>query len=253
MLTAVIVNRAIGGGADKDFYSSVTRILYERGVEMKCEYPKQITNSELLIYGDGIRFVENCAKSIVNSDRGAAWWFEKRGRESFIYKNLRPDENLDTASIEALDADLRRVLGIWGIDLSDFTTDYAIENSDGTFFIQFIFDYKGKLIFDNKIDILVNEDGGISELFISYREIKGASIDKLMKVIPVYRVLLKNFYEEGLVISSINIGFMGQNTERENPFKESDEGAVWRIRLDDGTERFFEVTYGDEIYLYSQI
>ena len=251
-LTTAIISRAIGGGADRDLYASVTRILNERGVVMQCEYPKQITSSELLIYGDGARFVENCARAFNRRIRDAGW-VEMIGRESLRYTNTRPNEGLPTASISALDTALRQTLGDWGVDISNFTTDYATMGGDGSFFYQYILEYKGKLVFDSNINVTVNVDGGIVEITLSYREIKSASLDKLMKVIPAYQILLKNLYENGSVIVSINIGFMGQNTARENPFIESEEGAVWRVRLEDGSERFFEATYGDEIYLYSNI
>ena len=251
-LTTAIINRAIGGGADRELYASVTRILTDRGIVMKCEYPKQITSSELLIYGDGARFVENCARAFNRHIRDAGW-VEMIGRESLRYTNSRPDENLNTSSITALDDSIRQTLGEWGVDISSFTTDYATISSDGSFYFQYILDYKGKLVFDSNVNVTVNTDGGIVEISLSYREIKSASIDKLMKVIPAYQVLLKNLYESGSVIDSINIGFMGQNTARDNPFIESEEGAVWRVRLEDGSERFFEAAYGDEIYLYSHI
>ena len=251
-LTTAIVNRTIGGGADRELYSSVTRILNDRGVIMQCDYPKQITSSELLIYGDGARFVENCARAFNRRIRDAGW-VEMIGRESLLYTNTRPDEGLNTSSITALDTAIRQTLGEWGVDLSSFTTDYATKGIDGSFFFQYILDYKGKLVFDSNVNVTVNVDGGIVEISLSYREIKSASIDKLMKVIPAYQVLLKNIYENGSIVTSINIGFMGQNTARENPFIESEEGAVWRVRLDDGSERFFEAAYGDEIYLYSHI
>jgi len=251
-LTAAIISRAIGGGADRAFYSNVTRVLGDRGVTMRCDFPKQITSSEQLVYGDGARFVESCAKALISVDRRAAW-VEMPGRESLRYINLRPDENLNTASVSALDADIRRVLGEWGVDMAGFTTDYTAKTANGEHYYQFILDYKGKLVFDSNINVYVNGDGGIAEIAISYREIKGVTIDKLMSVIPAYQVLLKNYYEEGAVVESISIGFMGQNMARENPFKESEECAVWRVRLEDGSERFFEAAYGDEIARYSHL
>ena len=251
-LTVAIINRTVGGSADRELYVIVTRILSDRGVVMQRDYPKKITSSELLIYGDGARFVETCARALNRRIRDAGW-VEMLGRESFRYTNPRPDEALNTASISALDTAIRRILGEWGVDLSNFTTDYAIKDSDGSFFYQYILDYKGKLVFDSNVNVTVNAEGGILEISLSYREIKSASIDKLMKVIPAYQVLLKNFYDDSSVVVSINIGFMGQNTARENPFIESEEGAVWRVRMDDGTERFFEATYGDEIYPYPQL
>ena len=251
-LATAIVGRTIGGGADRELYGSVTKILSDRGVIVQCDYPKQISSSELLIYGDGARYVETCARALNRRIRDAGW-VEMLGRESLRYTNSRPDEGLNTASISALDTAIRNILGEWGIDLAGFTTDYATVGGDGSFFFQYILDYKGKLVFDSNINVTVNGDGGIMEITLGYREIKSASVDRLMKVIPAYQVLLKNFNESGSVIVSINIGFMSQNTVRDNPFVESEEGAVWRVRMDDGSERFFEATYGDELYLYSNI
>ena len=249
MLTGSIVSRAIGGGADRELYASVLRIMSNRGVKINCDFPKQITSSELLNYGDGKIFVDKCAAALAVGDASRV---EMLGIESLRYSNLHPDEKLNTSSIAALDAAIRKAMKDKGIDLSGFTTDYATQSGHGSYFFQYILDYKGKLVFDSNINVTVSLDGGISEITINYREIKGASVDKLMKVMPAYQVILKNYNESGDVIDSINIGFMGQNAQRDNPFIESEEGAVWRVRLNDGTERFFEATYGEEIYLYAQ-
>jgi len=249
MLTGTIVSRAFGGGADRELYASVTRILNERGVTMMCGFPKKVTSSDLLIYSDGARFVELCAKALSG---GYASRVERLGRESLRYTNPRPEENLNMSSMSALDNAIHQNLENRGVSLSGFTTDYSTKSSDGNYFFQYILDYKGKLVFDSNISVTVNREGGITEITISYRDIKDVSLDKIMKVIPAYQVILKNYYENGSTIISINIGFMGQNMARDNPFVESEEGAVWRVRLDDGTERFFEATYGDEIYLYSK-
>ena len=249
LLTGTIVSRAIGGGADRELYASVMRVLKERDVNIACNFPKQITSSELLVYGDGTRFVEACAQALASD--GTKSRVEKLGKESLRYTGLHPDEGLNTSGEAALDAAIRKNLGEKGVDLSNFTLDYTTKSENGSYFFQYILEYKGKLVFDSNINVSVNPEGGIEEITINYREITSATLDKLMKVMPAYQVILKNFNQGGDTIASINIGFMGQNT-RDNIFRESKEGAVWRVRLDDGTERFFEAAYGEEIYLYSQ-
>jgi hypothetical protein len=249
VLAGTILNRSFGGGVDRALYDTIMRILDDRGVTVLCDLPGNVNSSEILIYGDGARFVEGCARTL---DVSASARVEMLSRESLRYTNLRPEEALATTSVGALDTAVRRELATKGIDLSDFATDYATKGGDGNFFFQYVLDYKGKLVFDSSVSVMVNQSGGITELTINYREIKAAARDKLMKVMPVYQVILKNYYESGDAISQVNIGFMGQNTSRENPFIESEEGAVWRMRLDDGTERFFEAAYGDEIYLYAE-
>ena len=245
-LTAVIVDRMTGGDADRAFYASVTRILDDRGVAMHCDFPRQVTDSGLLMYGDGAKFVENCARALSNNGNNTAR-IEMAGRESLRYTNELADENLSTASISALDTAIRRKFAEWNIDMSVFITDATIIDAGGNYYYHYILDYQGNPVFDSNISVAVDKEGSVREISINYREIKSASAEKLMKVIPAYQVVLKNFYDAGAAITSINIGFMGQNTARDNPFIESEEGAVWRVKLDDGTERFFEATYGDEI------
>ena len=45
LLAATIINRAIGGGADRALYKNVVQILNSRGVIINCGFPKQITNT----------------------------------------------------------------------------------------------------------------------------------------------------------------------------------------------------------------
>jgi len=246
VLAATIVTRAVGGAADRDFYESVTDILKSRGVDMRCDFPNHVTNSGLLVYGDGARSVDNCARTLLASTEGAE--IIMSGRESFHYTNTNPEENLNTVSATALDTSIRRTLAERGIDLSGFVTDYTVKTQGGDYFFQYIFNYQNNLVFDSKIGVTVDDTGGITNISLNYREIKAASPEKIMDIIPAYQILLMSFYEEAVIIS-IDIGFMGQNTARENPFMESEEGAVWRIRLNDGSERFFEATYGNEIFL----
>ena len=246
-MAGYLINRELGDSADRAFYTNVTGILEGRGVSVNCKFPKSVTASGLLIYGDGARFVEGCAAALNAS--GAAGDIAMPGRESLHYTNSHPDEGLNTGSHANLDADVRKTLRDMGIDISRFKTDniLAAEDSSGGYFLQYILEYDGKLVFDSNVKAYVTPEGGISELTINYREIKAAPDDKHMKVVPAYQVILKNYHNSGDAISSISIGFMGQNTARENPFMESEEGAVWRVRLEDGTERFFEAAYGDEI------
>ena len=248
-MAGFLINRELGDSADNAFYANVTDILNGRGVTLNCKFPKKINDSGLLIYGDGARFAANCAKAL--DGRGDAE-VEMTGRESLRYHNPNPDENLNVSSIPALDAAVRKLMRETGIDLANFKLDYSSENSreyavgDG-YFLQYVLEYDGNLVFDSNVNVTVTRGGGISSIHINYREIKSALGEKHMKVVPAYQVILKNYHNGGDVIASINLGFMGQNTARDNPYVESEEGAVWRVRLIDGSERFFEATYGDEI------
>jgi hypothetical protein len=113
--------------------------------------------------------------------------------------------------------------------------------------LQYILNYQGKLVFDSVFLVRVSPSGGISEITANCRGIRGVSEDKSMPVIPAYQVILKNYPGPDQTIRAVEIGFMGQNSGQESAFIESEEGAVWRVRLDDGSARFFEAAYGDEI------
>jgi hypothetical protein len=246
-LAVTIVSRAISGGADSEFYVNIRSILTERGVEVVCDLPKQITSSEVLKYSSGVRFLDKCKENINKSIKDDAF-VEKKSNELLVYTNTRPDENLSTVSITALDTAIRNIFDEWDVDLTNFITDYTTPNDDGSFIFKYVFEYKGKLVFDCNFNVYIDKNGGIEQIILNYREVKSSSNDKLMKVIPAYQVLLKNYYDSGDVIEAINIGFMG-HTVRENELAEYEEGAVWRVRLKGGKERFFEATYGDEIIL----
>ena len=262
IIAATIVVRVAGGGADRGFYDDVTKILESRGVIVQNGFPKEITDSGLLIYGDGGRFVDNCAKALNTAGAGsdgsgsgnesgsgsdAGRVAQMLGRESLRYVNPNPDEALNITSITVLDAAVRRILADWGIDIAGFATDYAAQQNSGGYLLQYILVFEGNKVFDSRFIVEVDAFGGITGILINYRDIKAVSPDKEMDISPAYQILLKNYYSDA-VISSIDIGFMGQNTMRDNPFIESEEGAVWRVRLDDGSERFFEAAYGDEIF-----
>ena len=249
ILAGVIVSRAVGGGADRELFESVMRIIESRGVTINCSLPKQITSFEMLKYLDGLRYVEQCKASL---NAGNKEYAELLGRESLRYSNGNPDENLNTENAAALDADIRKALAEKGVDLSGFIKDYDIEGGDGNFYYRYILDFKGMLVFDCNVNVTVSREGGISEITINYRDVKKPEADTLAKIMPVHQVILKNYYKSGDVIDSISIGFIRQSSVQDNPYKGSDEGAVWRIRLDDGSERFFTAAYGDEVFLYSQ-
>jgi len=249
ILAAALFNRMAGGGAERELYAGVARILDARGVQILCDFPKQVKNSGLLIYGDGVRFTDSCARALGGAEAPGS--VEMLGRESLKYTNGQPGELLDTTTPAAADAETRQFLASLGIDISGFRTDYIAENTDSGYNIQYVLDYKGSLVFDSRVEVVIDGGGGVTEIAISYRDIKSTSPDQLMDVIPAYQVVLKNYVEGGAAIESIDIGFMGQNTARDNPFIESEEGAVWRVRLADGSVRFFEATYGDEIFMYA--
>ena len=245
-LTSAIIARLTGGGADRELYSGVDRILSDRGITMLCEFPKNIKDSGQLMYGDGARYVENCAKAL-NGSGAKTSSVEILGRESLRYVNPSPGEGLNTESLPALDDSIRKIFSEWGVDLTRYVTDCMESANGGGFYYRYILKINERLIFDSNIQVYIDMDGGVTDIAMSYREIKPDPLETLISVIPAYQVIIRNYYVSGTAIASIDLGYLGRNTARENPFIESEEGAVWRVILDDGSERFFEAAYGEEV------
>ncbi|MDR1439565.1 MAG: two-component system regulatory protein YycI [Clostridiales bacterium] len=302
-LLATVVGRAVDTGASRRIYGDVAQILEKRGVRMLCEFPKDVRDSELLIYEDSAGYMAALAGRLAGgagtagagagsagagadsagsgaagagaADSGAdgtgaggsgaagaaagglqgAAEVRLLGRAALAYRNPSPAEALAVADDAALDSGARAALEAKGIDLSQFGLDsLARGDSDGDgiddggarlFYVQ---RHGGKPVFDSTVAVSVSASGGISAIEVRHRAIKDVSQDRQMSVVPAYQVVLKHYAGGGQAIRSIDIGFMGQDEPSESPLVESEEGAVWRVRTDDGGERFFEAAYGDEIF-----
>lgn len=270
LLLASVVSRAVGAGEGNGMYEDVGQILEKRGVAMLCDFPRDVRDSELLIYEDGSAAARAMAESLSGgaplpaAGGGAASWrdpsgsveIELLGGASFVYRNAAPSEGIGMADAAALDSGVRAALAAKGVDLSQFALDSAAAADGGGEWsgggggaeLCYAQKYKGKLVFDSTVCVTVSASGGISEISVRRRGIKDDSQGRLMSVVPAYQVVLKHYAESGQAIRSIDIGFMGQNAPADGSFVESEEGAVWRVRTEGGGERFFEAAYGDEIF-----
>jgi hypothetical protein len=274
LLFGSIAARAYDIGAGDSIYDDLGQILDRRGVTVLCGFPKDVRDSELLIYEDSAEYVERIAASLsggaavfggdgVWRDPAGTVEIERLGRESFVYRDSAPERGAgvpfgaagggaaggaaDAAGDAALQSSVKGFLADRGVDMSPFALDYFERGADGAT-LQYVQTYKGMPVFDSVVRVRADAAGGVEEIEVRHRGIKGVSRNKPMNVIPAYQVVLKNYRERGQAISSIDIGFMGQNTSADNQFVESEEGAVWRIRSDGGADRFFEALYGDEIF-----
>ena len=256
VLAASILNRAFDNRSDKEMMSDVLQIIENRGVSLHCSIPTNIAESKLLVCEDNDTFF-NAALDMIqqeishNMRNDTASVVEVSGLNDFHYRFEEQPERITMISIDETDSELRAALKVRGIDLSAFEKDFEMWDEHGNLKIRYVMRFNDSLIFDNEIVIFLNGNGQILEIIGNYREIKSFSENDPMKVIPPYQILLKHYYKPDQVISKIELGFMDQS--KESHFIESEEGAVWRIRLEDGTERFFEATYGDEIFVEAGI
>ena len=270
VLAGTIVSRATGSGADDRIYRDVAQILENRGISMQCEFPKNIRSSAMLVYEGGASRAALMAQALASyagvayavlgeegealAAGGSGKRVELVGSESIRYACDFPTEALPMGSEEPLGDALRDALSGMGIDMSQFALDSvkwhrADAGEDGGATARFVQVYQGSLVFDSYISVRVTPDGGIAEVAARLRGIRGLSPNKPMKVAPAYQVILRHYSKSGQAIRSIDIGFMGQSAASGDAFIESEEGAVWRVRLAEGSDRYFEASYGDEVFM----
>ena len=245
LLNAVLLTANLGRVLDKrsvtEVYQGTMEILESRGIVVECEMPKERDKSAHLIY------------ELNNSYRMSDPLPGERSNVGHAAVAL-PDA-------KRWDAEIRRMTAGSNIDLSTFVLDRielsnggAVSGSSGAagddggdVVVRYLLSYQGELIFDSGIDFIVAPDGSIAQVVGNYRSVKGFSDNKPTEVLPAHLVLLKNYPDAGSVIARIDLGFMSQSASDDSVYRESEEGAVWRIRQADGTTRFFEALYGDEI------
>jgi len=263
LLTGTIFAKYESESSDEGLYADAGKVLETRGVRVLCELPKDVRTSELIIYGDSAKLVENVAKGLGESSGGMAV-VDISADGALVYRNAAPTEALDVRAADAdLDAAVRALLLQKGVDLSAYGTDEIARGMSGTFAgsdgvaIRYLLHYAGKPVFDGRVTVLLDGGGGVSELTASVKSVLQVSGAAPMDVIPIYQVLLKNYPDAGTAIRSIDIGFMGMGdndadgetqAQDSGGYAETESGAVWRVRTEDGAERFFEAAYGDEIF-----
>ena len=245
VLAISIVGRYFDRRIGNEVREEIEQIIARRGITFEGGLSFEMYSARRLIYEDNSASVLEIAANLYSD--GASIQFT--GPESFLYSNANPrDKSVAGDGESGLDEAIRSVLGQAGIDIAEFVTDEILVYPDGGRVFRYIRVFERKYVFDSNIAVFVNPVGGIEHIHVSYRGVRGFSDEAEMSMIPAYQVFLRNSFQEGQVISSIDIGYLGlQDPYYDGSYMESMEGAVWRVRLGDGGERFFEGAFGDEI------
>ena len=163
---------------------------------------------------------------------------------SFIYKNTSPEDSVNIADRVSTEKYIKKILAGLGLSTSDYITDTYVKNQDDSVSVVLMEKYKNFVIYDNSVEASVTKKG-VTYLKSKFKKIKGFASDKKV-IIPANLILLKSYGEtQNMEISGVDIGFMGHVLEQDT--KESYENPVWRIRIKDGSERFFNAYNGEEI------
>ncbi|MCL2165095.1 MAG: hypothetical protein FWH55_12080 [Oscillospiraceae bacterium] len=270
VLAANIVNQYLDRRVGDDFREDIDQIIEKRGITLECELPVEKYEVRRLIYEDNSDMARELATRLAGEDLIGVKF---TGPESFTYTSGAQQDELgfehadnspldepgsvreggalqvgfDIEDDENLDATARAMFWQAGIDMSEFIIDKILYDISGGKIIKYIRKYEGELIFDSNIKVFFNPAGDIYSIHVNSRGVRGFSEEVKMQMIPAYQVVLRNAFQEGQVIRAIDVGYLGQEGEQDGAFTESMEGAVWRIKLDDGNDRYFEGVYGNEI------
>jgi len=258
LLSYISINK-FGGGGSGEVAADTLEILRSRNVEVACEIPLYESDTPRLIYEDGkydklkvahalMEDMPASEEEIANSEelvfRGKKLAFA--GDNSFVFADRQPAFNIDVRDAGKTEKYLREMFEKMGFKESAYVLDGYFENAGGGVVFAFTEKYGGYLVFDNCITVLATEKG-IAELKYRHRGIKGFS-QEMIKVLPAYKILLKNFGATGekAAITGIDLGFKGLAVKP--GMREYSEGPAWRIRFGEGkSPRYFKASDGGEI------
>jgi regulatory protein YycI of two-component signal transduction system YycFG len=244
-------------GVSRETIANTREILSQRGIKLECAIPDNSSDTARLIYENGeldgaglvhklfngsVELYDDMKKDLEIVEGSKKLVF--RDRNFFVYTDEKPSGQLDMSDKDYMEKYLREFLKDLDLHISNYKVDWFSRNADGSATFIFTEKYSKYLVFDNYVKAVVTKNG-ISNLECSYSKVKGLS-KELTKIMPAYKVLLKNFSTgEGLIIINIDFGFKGYEPEGET--LQYSEAPAWRIRLKDGSSRYFKASDGDEI------
>lgn len=249
----------LGEGVSRETLSNTREILNSRGMELQCQIPRYNKDTYSLVYENGYFDRVKIAKNLLGNidvnlndlDDGRVLTYDSKAlsfesNNTLRYTDSQPSDTVDISSIDKVKKYLKKITDGIGLQLSVYDIDLYSINEDGSITIEFVQTYKDFFVYDNYIKATVTKNG-ITEMKCSNKRVKGFSTGKAVKIMPAYQVLLKNFGKgDESVITNIDLGYKGI-INMEKDMKESREVPVWRVKIQDGTKRYFTTGNGDEI------
>jgi hypothetical protein len=257
LFVSIAVTR-LGDSSTADAVESTIRILQQKNVVLRCEIPTGNSKAYSLDYESNVLDRSKIAQKLLGDGYFKAEKAEGgerqikgdktllfRNNDTFIYTSPGGDGGLEGISDrKSVESYLRSFIGDMGIGMSSFVLDLFEEKEDGSVRVLFTEEYKGFLVFDNYVDVLLDKNGIIS-LDCRYKKVKGFLNDSTA-VMPAHQVLLKNFVDSGsIVITAIDKGFKGYEIDGET--KESSEGPAWRVMVESIGPLYFRASDGRKI------
>jgi hypothetical protein len=238
-LASYIIVYSTGNIEVSDMADYTEEILKERNISLNCRIPDSGPAASTVTLGNML-YTENSIDTL-SETTGGSYSIDVRGRLIFVKTpgDEIVSEVMNRTAVEGISHDYISSIGLQN---EDFALDYVIETGTDEYEVRYLRkDSSDVLYYDSYIEMTITEAGVIyAEIYIRDIQEKGnISIAGL----PIQTILLANLINEDneIVIESINFGY-----HRAAP--DLDESVMsWRIRFDDGSERFFEVGNGKEI------
>ncbi len=248
MVLLILMNIALGsylivistnGKSDLKTAEYTTKILKQRNIEVNCIIPDEAPNTSSIILGDMI-YSESSIETL-SSKTGGSYSFDNLGRLIHIgsQTEIKISDEMNRAAVERLSHEF---ISNIGLQMEEFELDYSIHTGTAEYKVRYIIqDEEGIYYYDSYVEMTVTNYGVVSaEVYIKQimeRENKNA------ESLPIHTVLLANLEAESktIAIEKISYGYYQKSLN-------ADESVMsWRIRFDDGSDRFFEVSTGLEI------
>lgn len=238
-LASYIIVYSTGNAESSDMADYAIEILKQRNIGVNCRIPESGPPASSVELGDMI-YTENSVDTL-SASTGGSYSFDARGRMIFV---KTPDGAVvsDEMNRTAVEEITHEYIGSIGLQYEDFILDYIIETGTDEYEVRYLKKDSDEVIYyDSFIEMTVTESGVIyAEIYITNIGEKGESS---AAGLPIQTIMLANLIavENEISIESISFGY-----HRKSP--DTDESVMsWRIRFNDGSERFFEVGNGNEI------
>lgn len=237
--------------------STAALILSNNGVVLECDIPSYNKDTGIPEYEVSVLNRSKIVKTLMGVEYSTSNFFSAgkeplrkdsaeltfNGSGGFVYKNLVPTESVDVKDIEGAKEYLKSLLGSMDLSMNGFVLDEASSriNGDGVGQLIYIKKYKDYYLYDSIIKMVIGTKG---LTYLEYCDKNVKSIGEPMKIISAYQILLKNYNQEGVVITSIDYGFKNYKPE---PGAEGIDTFVWRIGTKGGKIEYYKAYTGESI------
>lgn len=231
----------------REYVKLVNNLLESKNIRIECTIPSCKSESGSIVFKEGSIdedrvvsfFLGKGARQIQDGEK--VWEADGKvleiGNNSIMFYDNSPDTRVDIGDKEALAKVFQKVFQGLGLKQGDYVPDIW-EEKDGKVRVRYVKRYKGNLLFDIYADFIVSSYG-MEQADITIGEIShtiGRS-----EVLSAWHLLAVSNLQENSVITDIAFGFKRIHEG------ELYDSPVWRIRLSDGREFFYNAYTGEEI------